>query len=107
MEDYIEDVKTAREYTQLTRKVIIPVNMRDGIILGTGKGSPEWNGSAPRGSGRRMWKIVQISAGQGLEECQIAVEKLFEAWKRKQGSDRQIRHGGACKDREGKSGAGL
>ena len=26
--------------------------------------------------------IVQISAGQGPEECQIAVEKLFEAWKR-------------------------
>lgn len=25
--------------------------------------------------------IVQISAGQGPEECQIAVRKLFEAWK--------------------------
>lgn len=25
--------------------------------------------------------IVQISAGQGPEECQIAVGKLFEAWK--------------------------
>ncbi len=35
-------------------KVIIPVNMRDGIILGIGKGSPEWNGSAPHGSGRRI-----------------------------------------------------
>lgn len=26
--------------------------------------------------------IVQISAGQGPEECQIAVGKLFEAWKK-------------------------
>ena len=30
------------------------MNMRDGIILGIGKGSPEWNGSAPHGSGRRI-----------------------------------------------------
>ena len=34
--------------------VIIPVNMRDGVILGTGKGNPEWNYSAPHGSGRRI-----------------------------------------------------
>lgn len=35
-------------------RVIIPVNMRDGVILGTGKGNPDWNESAPHGSGRRM-----------------------------------------------------
>ena len=34
--------------------VIIPVNMRDGIILGTGKGNADWNYSAPHGSGRIM-----------------------------------------------------
>lgn len=33
-------------------KVIIPINMRDGIILGTGFGNEEWNCSAPHGSGR-------------------------------------------------------
>ena len=32
--------------------VVIPVNMRDGIILGTGKGNPDWNCSAPHGAGR-------------------------------------------------------
>lgn len=32
--------------------LIIPVNMRDGVILATGKGNPEWNYSAPHGSGR-------------------------------------------------------
>ena len=32
--------------------VIIPINMRDGIILGTGLGNEEWNCSAPHGSGR-------------------------------------------------------
>lgn len=32
--------------------VIIPINMRDGIILGTGLGNEEWNFSAPHGAGR-------------------------------------------------------
>lgn len=35
-------------------RVIIPVNMRDGVILGIGKGNPDWNESAPHGSGRSM-----------------------------------------------------
>ena len=33
-------------------KVIIPINMKDGIILGTGKGNTDWNCSAPHGAGR-------------------------------------------------------
>ena len=35
-------------------KVLIPINMRDGSILATGKGNPEWNYSAPHGAGRLM-----------------------------------------------------
>lgn len=35
-------------------QVIIPVNMRDGVVLGKGKGNLEWNNSAPHGSGRRI-----------------------------------------------------
>ena len=35
-------------------RVIIPINMRDGMIIGTGKGNAEWNYSAPHGSGRIM-----------------------------------------------------
>jgi tRNA-splicing ligase RtcB (3'-phosphate/5'-hydroxy nucleic acid ligase) len=35
-------------------KVIIPFNMRDGLIIGVGKGNEEWNNSAPHGSGRLM-----------------------------------------------------
>lgn len=34
--------------------VIIPWNMRDGLIVGVGKGNTDWNNSAPHGSGRRM-----------------------------------------------------
>ena len=33
-------------------KVIIPINMRDGVLLGIGKGNADWNESAPHGSGR-------------------------------------------------------
>lgn len=32
--------------------VIIPINMRDGSILGIGKGNADWNYSAPHGAGR-------------------------------------------------------
>ena len=35
-------------------KVIIPINMRDGIILGAGLGNEDWNCSAPHGAGRIM-----------------------------------------------------
>ena len=35
-------------------KVIIPINMRDGILLGIGLGNTTWNCSAPHGSGRIM-----------------------------------------------------
>ena len=34
--------------------VIIPMNMRDGTILGIGKGNNDWNVSAPHGAGRIM-----------------------------------------------------
>ena len=34
--------------------MIIPANMRDGVILGIGKGNADWNCSAPHGSGRRL-----------------------------------------------------
>lgn len=38
--------------SQKDEKVIIPLNMRDGCILGIGKGNPDWNYSAPHGAGR-------------------------------------------------------
>jgi len=34
------------------QKVLIPLNMRDGVIIGEGKGNPDWNYSAPHGAGR-------------------------------------------------------
>lgn len=34
--------------------VYIPINMKDGGIIATGKGNPDWNSSAPHGAGRLM-----------------------------------------------------
>lgn len=39
---------------QKGEKLIIPINMRDGSIIGMGKGNPDWNYSAPHGAGRIM-----------------------------------------------------
>lgn len=36
------------------QRVIIPLNMRDGAIVGVGKSNPDWNFSAPHGAGRLM-----------------------------------------------------
>ena len=38
----------------LGERVIIPVNAAEGCILGTGKGNPDWNYSAPHGGGRLL-----------------------------------------------------
>ena len=35
-------------------RVLIPLNMRDGSIIGIGKGNDDWNNSAPHGAGRLM-----------------------------------------------------
>ena len=39
---------------QTGEKLIIPINMRDGSLICTGKGNPDWNFSAPHGAGRLM-----------------------------------------------------
>jgi RNA-splicing ligase RtcB len=36
------------------QQVVIPWNMRDGLIIGVGKGAADWNESAPHGAGRVM-----------------------------------------------------
>ena len=36
------------------KRLIIPMNMRDGSLICIGKGNPDWNCSAPHGAGRLM-----------------------------------------------------
>jgi len=54
-------------------RVLIPLNMRDGCIIGIGKGNPDWNYSAPHGAGRIM--------SRGKAKHQISVEDFSEAMK--------------------------
>ncbi|MBO5510827.1 MAG: RtcB family protein [Clostridia bacterium] len=37
---------------RLGERVFIPLNMRDGALIGVGLGNPDWNFSAPHGAGR-------------------------------------------------------
>ncbi len=53
--NYISDDNIIRKGSisaAVGEKCIIPLNMRDGSLLCTGKGNPEWNCSAPHGAGR-------------------------------------------------------
>ena len=53
--NYISDENIIRKGSISAAKgerCIIPLNMRDGSLLCTGKGNPDWNVSAPHGAGR-------------------------------------------------------
>jgi len=47
-------------------RCIIPLNMRDGSLICTGKGNPDWNCSAPHGAGRIL------SRTQAYEQIEMA-----------------------------------
>ena len=36
------------------QKILIPLNMRDGALIASGKGNSDWNNSAPHGAGRKL-----------------------------------------------------
>lgn len=55
-------------------RVIIPLNMAEGIVVGTGKGNPEWNRSAPHGAGRRLSRTA-AKATISLEEFERAIRE--------------------------------
>lgn len=56
-----------------SEQVIIPINMRDGVILGTGLGNTEWNCSAPHGAGRIL-KREDVRQKHTMSEYKIAMK---------------------------------
>lgn len=59
--NYIGDDNILRKgaiSAQQGEKVIIPINMRDGSIIGIGKGNPDYNYSGPHGAGRLMSRKI-------------------------------------------------
>lgn len=57
-------------------RVIIPINMRDGIILGTGLGNPDWNYSAPHGAGR-IYKRSEVAEHHTVSDFKKAMDGIY------------------------------
>ena len=71
----------------MIRLLLPPINMRDGCLLCTGRGNPDWNYSAPHGAGRLMSRkeareSFTVSAFrkemQGVYSTSISSETLDE-----------------------------
>ena len=80
---------------QAGERLLIPINMRDGSLICTGRGNEDWNCSAPHGAGRLMSRsqakqsftvnefkkqmqgIYTTSVGQAtLDECPMAYKSM-------------------------------
>jgi RNA-splicing ligase RtcB len=57
-------------------KMIVPLNMKDGSIIGVGKGNDEWNQSGPHGAGRTMSRS-QARASIRLENYQHMMQHVW------------------------------
>jgi RNA-splicing ligase RtcB len=57
-------------------KVIIPLNMRDGSIIGIGKGNEDWNCSGPHGAGRLMSR-KQAKNSIAMDDFKHSMEGIF------------------------------
>ena len=60
-------------------RLIIPLNMRDGCILGTGKGNSDWNESAPHGAGRIMSR-AEARKQLSLEDYTAIMEGIYSSF---------------------------
>lgn len=77
--NYIDDEKILRKGAISAKSgefVIIPVNMRDGVIIGRGKGNLEWNKSAPHGAGRIL-KRTEVKNQHTLSEFKTAMKGIY------------------------------
>lgn len=57
-------------------RCIIPLNMRDGSLLCTGKGNPDWNSSAPHGAGRVLSR-TQAYEKITMEDFEASMQGIY------------------------------
>lgn len=57
-------------------QVTIPINMRDGSIIGMGKGNADWNYSAPHGAGRLMGRN-QAKKSLSMEDFEQTMSGIY------------------------------
>ncbi len=77
--NYLDDSRILRKGSISANKgerVVIPANMRDGIILGIGKGNADWNYSAPHGSGRKL-KREDVKNRYTVSEFKKEMEGIY------------------------------
>lgn len=56
--------------------LLIPINMRDGCIIGRGKGNDDWNCSAPHGAGRLMSRN-KAKESISLDEFEKSMQGIY------------------------------
>ncbi len=57
-------------------KLLIPINMRDGSLICTGKGNEDWNYSAPHGAGR-LFSRTMAKNKFTMEEFEASMDGIF------------------------------
>ena len=57
-------------------RIVIPLNMRDGVLVCEGKGNIEWNNSAPHGAGR-LYSRSKAKELFTVEEYKKAMEGIY------------------------------
>lgn len=63
---------------ELGRKILIPLNMRDGVIIAKGRGNADWNYSAPHGAGRNHSRS-QAKKNITMAEYQQSMEGIYSS----------------------------
>lgn len=61
---------------QKDERLVIPMNMRDGLLICKGKGNEDWNCSAPHGAGR-LYSRSAAKAKFSVEEFQKAMAGVY------------------------------
>ncbi len=77
--NYVDDNNIIRKgaiSAHLGERVIIPMNMRDGCLIGRGKGNEEWNESAPHGAGRIMSR-AEAKRQLSIEQFTSQMEGIY------------------------------
>lgn len=59
-----------------SEQMLIPINMQEGILLAEGKGNPDWNCSAPHGSGRLL-KRTDVAKQYTVSQFKTAMKGIF------------------------------
>ena len=79
--NFIDEDGTIRKGATSAKKgeeLVIPLNMRDGSIIGIGKGNEDWNNSAPHGAGRLMSRTKAKNAIT-LEDFKNEMKEVYSS----------------------------